>query len=295
MKKKRSGLSPALRKGLAAYSTGAAAVLALAPAAEAAIISTMLAEPLVVNTSTIQYLDLNEDGEDDLYIAYVENFFGITGVLAGGMMIRSNGGYAVRLAAGDAINSARIMENTGSLAFLQSNDGGSVWRGQTGYIGMMFFPDGNMSNPPNFGWVKYQADDNYQSGKILGWGYEDSGADINAGDEGETLVELAAFAAAPGPQGVALSWETAAAKDTAGFHVWRSEQEQWGYERVTPAMIPARGSLTRGADYGFEDETAAPGQTWYYKLEDIDDRGTSTLHPPVSAWVEEPGPEGVEK
>jgi hypothetical protein len=38
-----------------------------------------------------------------------------------------------------------------------------------------------------------------------------------------------------------------------------------------------------GASYQFADESAAPGVTYYYWLEDVDTYGSATLHGPVSA------------
>jgi hypothetical protein len=40
---------------------------------------------------------------------------------------------------------------------------------------------------------------------------------------------------------------------------------------------------TVGAAYSFLDESAAPGATYYYWLEDIDASGTATKHGPVAA------------
>lgn len=40
-----------------------------------------------------------------------------------------------------------------------------------------------------------------------------------------------------------------------------------------------------GAEYDFEDEDIEAGETWFYKLENIDTANVSTLHCPVSATV----------
>ena len=48
-------------------------------------------------------------------------------------------------------------------------------------------------------------------------------------------------------------------------------------------LIPAQGSSTQGASYEFVDDGVQNRKTYYYKLEDIDLNGKSTMHGPVSA------------
>ena len=48
-------------------------------------------------------------------------------------------------------------------------------------------------------------------------------------------------------------------------------------------MIPAEGSPTEGANYESIDKNVVDEKTYYYKLEDIDIYGKSTMHGPVSA------------
>ena len=161
------------------------------------------------------------------------------------------------------------------------------YNNQTGYIGVKFKIGSGMHE----GWIKYQqtAGTGIEfKGYIQAWGYEtDANTDLLTGQNcsGPTLVELAAFTAKGGARGVGLAWETASEIDNAGFHVWRSEKEQWGYERITETLIPAEGGATQGAAYSFEDADAAPGKTWFYRLADVDTGGNTTLHGPVSAWT----------
>ena len=49
------------------------------------------------------------------------------------------------------------------------------------------------------------------------------------------------------------------------------------------SLIPAQGSSTQGASYEFIDNDVKNRKTYYYKLEDIDLNGNSTMHGPVSA------------
>lgn len=103
---------------------------------------------------------------------------------------------------------------------------------------------------------------------------------------GTTLVDLISFSAASKEDRIELSWETGSEIDTSGFHLWRAEGEDGEYSRITNALIPSRGGPTKGAQYSYVDENVLWGETYFYKLEDIDFSGASTFHGPISVKVE---------
>ena len=47
--------------------------------------------------------------------------------------------------------------------------------------------------------------------------------------------------------------------------------------------ISMQGSITQGAFYEFVDTNVQNRKTYYYKLEDMDLNGISTMHEPVNA------------
>jgi alpha-tubulin suppressor-like RCC1 family protein len=98
-----------------------------------------------------------------------------------------------------------------------------------------------------------------------------------------TEVELTSFVAVPSNGAVELSWETASELDNLGFHLYRSTTERDHYERITTRAIPGLGSSPVGAKYSYRDEGLTNGVTYYYKLEDIETTGKTTLHGPVWA------------
>ena len=98
-----------------------------------------------------------------------------------------------------------------------------------------------------------------------------------------TLIHLSSFTASPGAKKITLKWTTESEIDNAGFNLYRSESENGGYVKINPALIPAQGSPTSGAAYNYIDNDVQNRKTYYYKLEDIDLNGVSTLHGPVSA------------
>ena len=99
-----------------------------------------------------------------------------------------------------------------------------------------------------------------------------------------TAITLASFTAQAGLGSVALAWETGTEVDNAGFNLYRATAEGGPYTRVNAALIAAEGDPVSGTSYTFLDKGLSHG-TYFYKLEDVDLNGTTTLHGPVSAAV----------
>jgi len=105
-------------------------------------------------------------------------------------------------------------------------------------------------------------------------------------NEKPTAITLVSFSAQAGADGVTLAWETGTEIDNAGFNLYRATSADGSYTKVNDALIAAQGDPVSGASYSFAD---APGYgTFYYKLEDVDLYGVSTLHGPVKVTVARP-------
>ena len=91
-------------------------------------------------------------------------------------------------------------------------------------------------------------------------------------------ITLVYFHASAGKDGsVTLTWETATEVDNAGFNLYRSRKKDGDYKKINDTLIPAMGNATTGAKYSYTDTPPAKG-TYYYKLEDVDYNGISTMH-----------------
>ena len=104
-----------------------------------------------------------------------------------------------------------------------------------------------------------------------------------------TGVELAAFAARvirglEGPS-VRLVWETASEIDNAGFNIFRGTSKAGQRHMINRQLIPACGDELKGQTYTFGDCDVTEGRTYHYWLEDVDLRGTATMHGPTSVTV----------
>jgi hypothetical protein len=87
---------------------------------------------------------------------------------------------------------------------------------------------------------------------------------------------------------VIIQWTTESEIDNAEFNLYRSKSEDGDYTKINTSLIPPQGSSTQGASYEYVDKDVKNRKTYYYKLEDIDLNGTSTMHGPVSAmprWI----------
>jgi hypothetical protein len=101
--------------------------------------------------------------------------------------------------------------------------------------------------------------------------------------EGSTLISIASIDAKPFSGGVSIQWSTESEIDNAGFNIYRATSENGDYEKINSSLISANGSSTQGSSYEFTDNNVQNRKTYYYKLEDIDLNGNSTMHGPVSA------------
>jgi hypothetical protein len=199
-----------------------------------------------------------------------------------------------------------------------SNVTGWVWAENIGWINLSPQQYGSVTNNgygvlsgyawgENVGWISFSCE-NTGSCATVDYGVTiDSNGDFNGWAWGEnigwihfkrqspiaykvqtewnipTIITLESFTAEPGNNQVILVWTTASEINNAGFNLYRAESADGEYVNVNNSLIPAEGSPTQGASYEFVDEGVRNRITYYYKLEDIDLNGNSTMHGPVRA------------
>ncbi len=98
-----------------------------------------------------------------------------------------------------------------------------------------------------------------------------------------TAVKLMSFEAAASDGSVVLHWSTASELSNLGFHVWRGPSAEGPWTRLTQSLIPGLGSSPIGESYSWLDGGLTNGETYSYRLEDVDTASVSTFHGPVSA------------
>lgn len=83
---------------------------------------------------------------------------------------------------------------------------------------------------------------------------------------------------------VILIWKTARETDTLGFNLYRARRKNGAYKKTNRSLINAKGGDMSGARYRFKDKPSGRG-TYYYKLEDVNSHGISTMHGPVKVRI----------
>ncbi|MCX5902717.1 MAG: DUF1566 domain-containing protein, partial [Proteobacteria bacterium] len=111
----------------------------------------------------------------------------------------------------------------------------------------------------------------------------DGSMSVTAEFQVQTLITLSSFTSVAKAGQVILTWVTESEIDNAGFNIYRATSENGEYIKTNDSLITAKGSPTQGAAYEFVDKDVQNRKTYWYKLEDIDLTGKSTMHGPVSA------------
>jgi hypothetical protein len=285
---------------LKAYSlTAAGALLVAVPQADAEQKCMYLTTPLEVRAGGGPVsIDINGDGQADfLFSVYPFTnapgrvvFISAVDSVNNFVQCTETSKYINRLQSGANINAVcTLIDYFGTLAITLSGAwiGSARWNGpiqRIGFIGVNL----DLGDGRHEGWIKYKQTTGLNEnlkGFILAYGYESTpnqNLTTNANCSGATAVELFSFTAEAKPQRVILKWKTGAEIDTAGFRIWRSKAKEGPYQRITKSIIPAKGSATSGAQYTFQDRGVKKGQTYYYKLEDLDSDGKSSMHGPIA-------------
>lgn len=121
-------------------------------------------------------------------------------------------------------------------------------------------------------------------------------AATNTGQDDSSLpVTLVAFTAQSGNGKVILRWITESEINNLGFEIYRATARQGHYVLLSSYTYNPnlRGHFNSNQRhiYEFVDNVVANGQTYYYKLVDVDVQGFRTEHGPIAAMPHEQGNE----
>ena len=111
---------------------------------------------------------------------------------------------------------------------------------------------------------------------------------LNTGGDVSLPVELSSFAASVHADGIHLSWTTESEVDNLGFHLYRAEDKEGGigeYVQINRDLIPGMVGVSTRTSYAFVDGSIPHAGIYWYRLEDVDVDGRTTLHDPISVTV----------
>ena len=182
-KEKKTGL---MDKRLVAYSVAAAGMLAVAPAADAAI---QYSGPrnIVINPGNQNVLiDLNNDGNDDFQfvLSSISSYFYMSLAQSGRSVIAEQANHRPAILPNnyqikDALNNPYYWTSSVSSSTLAGPNNGN-FKGKRGFLGVKFNTAGGIRH----GWVQFDGASWPAQGIIVDWAYEDTGAPIAAGNTG---------------------------------------------------------------------------------------------------------------
>ncbi len=78
-----------------------------------------------------------------------------------------------------------------------------------------------------------------------------------------------------------IRWSTASEVDNFGFDVYRAEQEEGPFTRITQQPVPGAGTSDEPARYEYTDTTIKPGIQYYYYVESISMSGVREKFTPT--------------
>lgn len=86
---------------------------------------------------------------------------------------------------------------------------------------------------------------------------------------------------------IEVRWQTETEFETAGFYVLRGNSEDGPFLQINDRLIASAADPAAGADYLLVDSKIVAGETYYYRLEDVELDGDRSQHALIS--VEAPG------
>jgi hypothetical protein len=94
------------------------------------------------------------------------------------------------------------------------------------------------------------------------------------------------------PPAIIVQWNTASELNTAGFNVRRGDSPDGPFARLKSEVIPASPDPLIGGAYVYTDTNVAFGRTYYYRVEEVEFGGNTSLQPDMDV-VTLPGPNPI--
>ena len=120
-----------------------------------------------------------------------------------------------------------------------------------------------------------------------------NGGDNSSWVDSSLPVELSRWAVQPLNGAIGLFWVTESETENQGFILHRSQKSQTVSDLiwteiasfVTDAALIGQGSTSNPTEYSFVDRNVTPGETYSYRLSDVDYAGNLTRHGEITATL----------
>jgi uncharacterized repeat protein (TIGR01451 family) len=104
----------------------------------------------------------------------------------------------------------------------------------------------------------------------------------------EVPVEISSFTAKSASGSVLVQWITESETENAGFYLYRGKRSDGPYEPLHAKLIEGQGTIQSRNEYEYHDTLVQVGETYYYKLADLDYSGRMEFHGPIAVEVTPP-------
>ncbi len=182
----------------------------------------------------------------------------------------------------------QLKDNLGNLVDEVNYDDASPWPSDSpdGVSIYLNLPNSSMNATANNNGSNWARSANGVDGAfnstIFGvWNAVEQGSPGNVNGDQTLPVELAIFTAVAGDKRVTLKWVTQSEVDNVGFDIMKATQKNSEYSKI--GFMEGRFTTNERTNYEFIDHLVSNGQTYWYKIIDIDVNGRRTEHGPVSA------------
>lgn len=101
-----------------------------------------------------------------------------------------------------------------------------------------------------------------------------------------TVVVVSSFSAYPDAGGVVVEWETSSEVGTAGFYLYRWNEERGEHVLVNDDLLPAAIGAPQGAVYRLLDDGASTGRVLEYALVEVEAGGVERSYGPFGVVVD---------
>ena len=177
--------------------------------------------------------------------------------------------------AGNTIGGTQNGFNTLADAAYAGNHWSGLSNGDERFMG--FRLTGNL-----FGWIRIRATNNVNTWILIDWAYDDQ-ANTPITPATTLPVELQYFKATKSNLSAHLTWKTVSELNNAGFEIERSED---GENFRTIAWVEGAGTTVESQEYFYDDKALRKGQTYYYRLKQMDYDGKVEYFQVVSLTFE---------
>lgn len=238
---------------------------------------------LINNQGGNRSINLDGAGGNDINFYANQGNFYVQRLAASMSIVCTNGGYptnsAFGFANGAAIPGAQTVFRTKAFMFYNFGANGNFTSGNTRYVGIKIGSD--------YGFIEFRLNNynnpNYSIDIPEGGAPQAGTGNSPAGDCNSLLpVELTGFFIKTIGKDALLTWRTSSELNNAGFQIQRSED---GENFTTIHWEEGRGTTYETINYEFLDRDLATGKTYYYRLNQVDYDGESSISPVVTANI----------